>query len=696
MIKKCLIIILILIFAIGIVSAQENSTDTGDELPLESPDDAVKGIDEIQTSINEANDKDTVKLNGTYKNGYSSQITVNKSLTIDGQGNTVIDGNNHRVSIDVKSEPVTLQNLKFVNITEENIFSHVIINTGVLNLINCSFENIKSEGLIMNYNRINIENCEFKNAEITYDVFANARNSDDGQTFFILKNSIIFNNTAQKIFDIREVKTLTVTNNIISNNNITEKLLYYLDNRRQQVAKKSQIQYNQVTFSNNILIDTEIPKFYLMAPIAEVNDGPDNLATKFTFDDNFFGFNLKSNLEFSVLEIFEFEYSFSNWWESITWSNLDLKQVKNEGGNYTYELYFQNSKGQPVTLNNWTFSIQNKSSKDVLLSDIGIGTFNFNKDINMSNVYILNSMNNKVNKDPAKITYRITGNNFENIKVEIILENNGMPLSNQKIRFDIDAVYDNYIQNNHYSTNTDANGHAVCDGSAGDGSYYIYGFFYEDAKYFNIITTFSSYEFGCTQETYSHLVLDRVPLVAEIKDITTTYGSKDNVKFSLLYQDTKKGVDAIDACVRIYKGSKIIKEYYPISSKGTCTFKLPKLDAGSYKIMITDSSLAYKIATKTVKLTVNKIKTTVKAPKVTFKHKKSKYFQATVKANKKPVKKIVLKVKIGKNTYKVKTNSKGVAKFNTKKLNVGKHKVVISSGNNNYQISAKSQITIKR
>ncbi|MBR4447949.1 hypothetical protein [Methanobrevibacter sp.] len=96
------------------------------------------------------------------------------------------------------------------------------------------------------------------------------------------------------------------------------------------------------------------------------------------------------------------------------------------------------------------------------------------------------------------------------------------------------------------------------------------------------------------------------------------------------------------------------------------------------------------------KYTVNKIPTTVKAPKVKFKHKKSKYFKVYVKTGKKPLKMVLLKIKIDKKVHKVKTNSKGIAKFNTKKLKVGKHKVRIYSGNVNYAINGKSVIKIKR
>ena len=117
---------------------------------------------------------------------------------------------------------------------------------------------------------------------------------------------------------------------------------------------------------------------------------------------------------------------------------------------------------------------------------------------------------------------------------------------------------------------------------------------------------------------------------------------------------------------------------------------------GTYKIIFNNDDNDVDQITTTVKIT--KAKTIIKAPKVTAKHKKSKYFKASVKnkATKKAVKNTYVKVKIDKKTYKIKTNSKGVAKFNTKKLKIGKHKVVISSGNSNYIKSAKSTITIKK
>ena len=104
---------------------------------------------------------------------------------------------------------------------------------------------------------------------------------------------------------------------------------------------------------------------------------------------------------------------------------------------------------------------------------------------------------------------------------------------------------------------------------------------------------------------------------------------------------------------------------------------------------------------KKTSIKINKTSTTVKAPKITGKFKKSKYFKVTIKnkETKKSLSNVKVKIKVftGKKykTYTVKTDKKGLTKININKLKTGKHKVIISTGNNNYKISAKSLITIK-
>ena len=138
------------------------------------------------------------------------------------------------------------------------------------------------------------------------------------------------------------------------------------------------------------------------------------------------------------------------------------------------------------------------------------------------------------------------------------------------------------------------------------------------------------------------------------------------------------------------------------TQNGILTFYIYNIPVGTYVIRITQDDYDLEITADleiTTKLKTAKIKTAVKAPKVTAKYKKSKYFKITVKAGKKAVKNLKLKVKVytGKKykTYTVKTNKKGIASLNTKKLKKGNHKVIITSANKKYSVSAKSNIKIK-
>ena len=177
------------------------------------------------------------------------------------------------------------------------------------------------------------------------------------------------------------------------------------------------------------------------------------------------------------------------------------------------------------------------------------------------------------------------------------------------------------------------------------------------------------------------------------------YGEKITVEIKDMYSKTKVDGLSVRFCVNDAKNRKTLKDVDSISKKGLATFDTLSLkNTGSYIVYFIpgpDTDLDFEL---TGKFTVKKAPTSVKAPKVTNKYKKSQYFRVSVKnrETKEPVKSTSIKLKIDKKTYNVQTNSKGVAKFNTKKLKVGKHKVTISSGSDNYDISAKSSIRIRR
>ena len=269
---------------------------------------------------------------------------------------------------------------------------------------------------------------------------------------------------------------------------------------------------------------------------------------------------------------------------------------------------------------------------------------------------------------------------------------NNNTLANERIRLDIYSPEEKAILDYcHLYTNSE--GLAYCDGK--NNEYHPYAYIYGRYTQFNITTTFSSEEYGFTQENIL-ITVEKFPFKVTASPVTTTYNSKANVKITVSHDKPLPPSWKIPFIVYVYQGKKLITAYFLENDLNTVTIKLPKLNAGTYTLKMAEDADEFAMTSKNVKITVNKLKLTAKAPKVTYKYKKSKYFKVTVKNGKNI--KIKVKVYTGKKakTYTLKTNSKGIAKLNTKKLKVGKHKVVISSGNSNYKISAKSLITIKK
>ena len=212
---------------------------------------------------------------------------------------------------------------------------------------------------------------------------------------------------------------------------------------------------------------------------------------------------------------------------------------------------------------------------------------------------------------------------------------------------------------------------------------------------------------GKTQNYKDVTVLDNALkaypyLVYKIKkSFTTSYKSRKLFTGKVIYGFNNKTWSYFDGICYIEKGKKEYWEDFGAKIK----IDFSKYAVGKYKAIFCvgpDGSEDFVwrdiYAVATIKIT--KAKTIVKAPKVSARFKKSKYFKVTVKNKdtKKAMSKVKVKIKVytGKKhkTYTVKTNKKGMGKLNTKKLKRGKHKVVISSGNKNCIISKKSKITI--
>ena len=706
MIKKIVLTLLLLILFTGFASAEDNSTDIIDI--ADDGDvfgDSVKPIKQAHDLITNADEGSTVKLNGTYQASQAyaegSTININRSITIEGEGECVFEGNGHGLNINVETgKNVLIKNIKFVAAPGTGQTAYGLHNEGNLTLFNCTFENINTSVLIMNLNIMSIENCVFKD-NAAYGELIKSEEEFSVIPKFHLTNSQLINNDAKELIRLFQLKNIVISDNLFHNNTVKGNLISSVD-QRTDASKKDNI----FTFTRNVLISnsngTHTARIFIKPPkyakkISTQGMTQPEYTLIATIKDNFWGRNIHDGREISILDYVRFEDSELNnlnqlWENEITWCNVEVEKL----GGGDYRLSYVNKDGQILNLKNATFIIKDARTNDVLAQDVGIETFHLNTDINASDILIATSENKTVNMVPAKLVYTVTGSTYADIKIYVTLYDlNDNPLANECIRLDIYRPEEKSMLEICYVYTNDK-GFAYCDGNNhAPGEYYPQAFIYGRYSQFNITTSFSSEKYGFTQKDIL-VKVNKIPLKATASPVTTTYNSKASMKITLSYTKVPTYSDKVDFYAELYQGKKLIKTYYLETGSNAVSIKLPKLDAGTYTLKMTPGSDEYALTAKNVKITVNKLKLSTKAPKVTYKYKKSKYFKVTVKNGKNI--KIKVKVYTGKKakTYTLKTNSKGIAKLNTKKLKVGKHKVVITSANSNYKISAKSLIKIKK
>lgn len=193
----------------------------------------------------------------------------------------------------------------------------------------------------------------------------------------------------------------------------------------------------------------------------------------------------------------------------------------------------------------------------------------------------------------------------------------------------------------------------------------------------------------------------KVSAVITPVSLSTTYRSEKtfNVKVT---DDAGNALSNVKLALKIYTGNKYTTYYVTTGSNGYAKFTLASnLAIGTHKVVVSSANRNAIAADKTSSIVVKKATTTVVAPTVTNKYKKSAYFKVGIrnKASGKLVTGLTLKVKVytGKKykVYTIKTNANGIALLNTKLLSKGTHKVVITSSNNYYTVSKTSYIKIK-
>ena len=167
----------------------------------------------IAKAIELAGDGYTIHIaDGNYVN--DKTLSISKSLTLEGNANTVIDGNASRIMDVTADATVVLTNLSFTN--GNNALVGAISNEGKLTISNSNFYSNKVTGnsgtIITNKNKLNINNSKFYQNSASKGVVNNQNDA-----LLVIDNSEFYNNDMTSFSNSYGMVYTTSANATISN-----------------------------------------------------------------------------------------------------------------------------------------------------------------------------------------------------------------------------------------------------------------------------------------------------------------------------------------------------------------------------------------------------------------------------------------------------------------------------------------------
>ena len=167
----------------------------------------------IAKAIELAGDGYTIHIaDGNYVN--DKTLSISKSLTLEGNANTVIDGNASRIMDVTADATVVLTNLSFTN--GNNALVGAISNEGKLTISNSNFYSNKATGnsgtIITNKNKLNINNSKFYQNSASKGVVNNQNDA-----LLVIDNSEFYNNNMTSFSNSYGIVYTTSANATISN-----------------------------------------------------------------------------------------------------------------------------------------------------------------------------------------------------------------------------------------------------------------------------------------------------------------------------------------------------------------------------------------------------------------------------------------------------------------------------------------------
>ena len=216
-------LLLFILCSVSTVCAEEindtqiiQQSDATDNLKVSEDAPLGDASDDLQQIVNSASEGSTVKLNKSYTP--ANQITIDKSLTINGAGNTL---DCSKASIKSSSGDITLKNLKFANGNSNTGGAIYITGSAKYTIINCTFTNNKVThfgGAI--YNNV-VETLTIKNCNFTGNGASNG-GAIYSKGDIAIEKSVFENNNAEFHGGaIQGEKSIELSNSIFNSNKCT-------------------------------------------------------------------------------------------------------------------------------------------------------------------------------------------------------------------------------------------------------------------------------------------------------------------------------------------------------------------------------------------------------------------------------------------------------------------------------------------
>ncbi|MBO6124014.1 MAG: DUF11 domain-containing protein [Methanobrevibacter sp.] len=142
---------------------------------------SIKSFGDIKNLIDGAHNGDTIYLSGTYQpKDKKSQVIIDKSVTIIGTENTVLDGNHISSIFKITAPNVSVKNIKFIN-ANGGTGSAIRISAKNVLIDNCAFDGNHISGTsgvvsgdydLYSAENLRVLNCNFTNNNAYFDNYA--------------------------------------------------------------------------------------------------------------------------------------------------------------------------------------------------------------------------------------------------------------------------------------------------------------------------------------------------------------------------------------------------------------------------------------------------------------------------------------------------------------------------------------------